>query len=59
VTTYAIRQLVIDRSRECGMGLAGRCDVLARWLFREHNVVASTSWIADVIADEDKQVQDE
>jgi len=52
--SYQIRRLVIDRHRECGMGLCGSCEAIARWLFREHNVVASDSWIADVISEERK-----
>ena len=49
MTTLEIKQLIVDRKRECGMGLCGGCEVIARWLFREHNVVASTSSFADVI----------
>lgn len=46
---YEIRRLVINRRRECGIGLCGSYEAIARWLFREHNVVATTSWIAQVV----------
>jgi hypothetical protein len=49
MTTLEINRLIVDRKRECGMGLCGSCEAIARWLFREHNVVTSTSWIAHVI----------
>lgn len=44
-----VRRLVIDRRRECGIGLCGRYEAIANWLFKNHNVVASTEWIAGVI----------
>jgi len=47
--TADIRALFVARHRECGIGLCGRCEAIARWLFSEHNVVASTGWIADVL----------
>jgi len=47
--THQVRRIVIDRHRECGIGLAGSCEAIARWLFREHNIVTSASWIDDVV----------
>ena len=49
MTTLEIKRLIVDRRKASGIGLRGGCEVIARWLFREHNVIASTSWIADVI----------
>lgn len=51
------RALVIARRRECGIGLCGSCEAIARWLFREHGIVASTSWIADVLRRDERWVQ--
>ncbi len=53
--TFQVRNLVIQRRKECGIGLAGRCDAIARWLFREHNIVTSESWVARVITDHPPQ----
>jgi hypothetical protein len=50
MTTHEIKVLVRDRRRECGIGLCGSCEAIARWLFREHNIVTSTSWIAHVLS---------
>lgn len=44
-----IKTLVLDRHRECGIGLCGRYEAIARWLFKQHNVIATTDWIAKVI----------
>ena len=44
-----IRQLIIDRRRECGIGLCGRYEAIANWLFKNHNVVTSTDYIEKVI----------
>lgn len=50
--TYKIREMIIERRRTSGIGLQGSCEAIARWLFSEHNIVTSTSWIADVINSE-------
>lgn len=47
-----VRQMILNRRKECGIGLCGSCEAIANWLFREHNVVVSTSWVAEVIAEE-------
>ena len=48
--TFKIRELIIGRRKQCGVGLARGYGAIARWLFKKHNIVTSTSWIADVIA---------
>lgn len=50
--TWQIKELIRARRRECGIGLCGSCEAIARWLFREHNIVTSTSWIADVLSED-------
>lgn len=48
--TWEIKQLVRERRRTHG-GFCGSCEAIARWLFREHNIVTSTSWIASVLSE--------
>lgn len=48
-----IKRLILERHRECGIGLCGRFEVIARWLFREHNILTSDSYVAKVIAEVD------
>lgn len=44
-----IKSLVVARRKECGMGLCGSYEAIARWLFEEHGIIATTEWIADAI----------
>jgi hypothetical protein len=46
---HEIRRLIIERRRECGIGLCGSYEAIVRWLFREHNIIATTSWVCHVI----------
>lgn len=46
-----IRRLVIDRRALFGIGLGGRTDAIARWLHKEHNVIATESWIDRVLSE--------
>jgi hypothetical protein len=45
-----VRALIQARRRECGLGLAGSCEAIARWLFRCHGIVTSPAFVADVLA---------
>ena len=42
------RALVVSRMRECGMGLTGTAEAISRWMFREHNIIATTGWISTI-----------
>ncbi len=55
--THEIRQLILDRRRECGIGLCGSYIAIVRWLMREHGILTTDSWVASVIRDaaEDRQ----
>lgn len=47
--TFEIRQLVVARRRRFGYGLQGGYEQIARWLFREHNILTTDAWICEVI----------
>lgn len=46
-----IREAILARRRQYGVGIGGSCEVIARWLYREYGVLTSTSTIAQVIAE--------
>ncbi len=46
---HEIRKLVVDRRRECGIGLCGGYDAIVRWLMREHHILTSASWVESVV----------
>jgi len=41
--------MVIEKRKQSGIGLGGRYESIARWLFKDHKVIASVSWIEFVI----------
>ena len=43
------RRLIVERREACGIGLCGGYEQIARWLFREHNIVTSASMVCHVI----------
>ena len=47
--SFGIRRLILQRRRECGIGLCGSCEAIARWLFKNHNIVTSTDFVARVL----------
>ena len=49
MTQQEIKLLIINRRKECGLGLCGRYEAIANWLFKNYNVVTSTDYIAYVI----------
>ena len=49
MTTEEIKRLVIERRERCGMGLCGSYNAISRWLFREYAVIATESWIEQVM----------
>lgn len=48
-----IKRLILQRRAECGLGLCGGCEPIARWLFKNYNVVTSPSYVAQVIKERD------
>ena len=52
MTKLEIRQLILDRQKECGIGLCGRFDAIARWLFNNYNVITTGSYVRQVIRGE-------
>lgn len=52
MTTEEIKRLIIIRRRDCGIGLCGSYAAIARWLYREHGVIATEAWICEVVKQE-------
>lgn len=52
------RDLIIARHKECGIGLCGSFEAIARWLFREHNIITSDTFVAQVIREYRRKNED-
>jgi hypothetical protein len=53
--TAEFNELILGRYRECGIGLCGQAGAIARWMFKEHNVVVSTRYVSELIETDRKE----
>ena len=50
--TYEIKRLIIERRKECGMGLCGSHMAIVRWLMREHGILTTAPWVESVLKEQ-------
>jgi len=52
MNSVEIKQLILSRRKRYETGLAGRYEAIARWLFKNHNIVTTDVYICQVIKGE-------